>query len=202
MAAPAPTDAPLGYAEYLARQEASVERLTWVRGEVFAMAGGTVEHARLLSQALVELAVALRGSPCRAVAAEQRVRVVAHDMSVYPDVAVFCGPAERAPDDPNALTNPTVIVEVLSPTTEAWDRGGRFEALQSVPSLQHYLLIAQDRRRAELFTRNPDGTWTLRNHVGSDIVRLTAIDADLPLDAVYAGVVEPPGERPASAPAV
>lgn len=180
----------MSYAEYLTVQATSEQRLTWVAGEIFAMAGGTPEHAQLISQVLVELAIALRGSPCRAVAAEQRVRIAEHDMSVYPDVAVFCGPGERAADDRDALVNPTLIAEVLSPSTEAWDRGGRFQALQSLLSLQHYLLITPDRRLAELFTRNPDGSWTLRNHVGSGVISLPAIQVHLALDAIYAGVVD------------
>ncbi|MCB9672299.1 MAG: Uma2 family endonuclease [Alphaproteobacteria bacterium] len=151
--------APASYAEYLEQQD--LAKSIWVRGEVFAMSGASRRHNRLATRLLGELYGSLRDTPCRPVNSDQRVRVDEADASFYPDVTVVCGPDAVSPVDAEALTNPAIVFEVLSPSTEAYDRGGEFAALQRLPSLTHYVLLSQDRPRVEVFERQGPQSWTL-----------------------------------------
>ncbi len=180
----------LTYAEYLAAEEVALEKHDFVAGEVYAMAGGTLEHQRIASQMLGELYVVLRGASCRAVNSDQRIRIAAADLSCYPDVTVVYGQDERAPDDRNALVNPRVVVEVLCKSTEAHDRGMKFAALRELSSLQEYVLLHQERQLAEVFTRQADGRWLLAFHETS--LPLRSLEVAVDLGAVYEGVF--PGE--------
>jgi Uma2 family endonuclease len=176
----------LSYADYLSLEASSDTKHDFVRGQLYAMAGGSRAHNRIAMQAAGELYIALGATPCRPVGSDQRVLVLEADMACYPDVSIVCGDDEVAPLDPQALVNPTVIVEVLSPSTEAYDRGQKFEALRRLPSLRHYLLLHQDRVQAELFTRRPDGSWTLTFH--TEHVPLAEPAVSLDLTKVYLGV--------------
>jgi len=176
----------LSYAAYLEAERAADRKHEFVAGEVYARAGGTIEHNRIASQALLELGVALRGRPCRAINSDQRLRIADADMSCYPDVTIVCGDDLRADDDDDALTNPTVVLEVLSPSTEAHDRGAKFAALRTLPSLQQFVLLHQARRQAEVFTRSDDGSWHLTFH--SERLPLSSLDIEVDLAAVYEGV--------------
>src|SRR6185503_12925135 len=113
----------MSYAQYLAAEQASAVRHEYLQGEVFAMAGGTPEHSALAKAVAVRLSVALDGKPCRVFGSDLRVRVEATDLSTYPDVTVVCGKLERSALDQNAVVNPVLLVEILSDTTEAYDRG-------------------------------------------------------------------------------
>ena len=120
-----------------------------------------------------------------------RVRVVATGLATYPDITVICGPIERDPEDPNTATNPTAIVEILSDSTEAYDRGDKFVHYRRIPSLRTYVLVSQHEARIEIYRRNPDESWTLEDaRLGADakIPDLCAV----PVSAVYAGVELPP----------
>lgn len=175
----------LSYSEYLAFEEASDEKHEFIDGLVFAMAGGSYEHARLSGRMMIALARALEGRPCNVVPSDARVRIQATNRSTYPDVSVVCGPARFASDDSQALTNPILLVEVLSPTTEQSDRGEKFRHYRRLESLREYVLVAQDEPRIEVFRREGD-VWTFREHGPGERVMLTSIDAYLDVDAIYA----------------
>jgi Uma2 family endonuclease len=149
------------YAAYLAAEEVSETRHEYLRGEVFAMAGGTPEHAALMAAISAELIVALRGRPCRVYSSELRIRIDATDMSTYPDVSVVCGELKTSTIDRNAATNPILIVEVLSDSTEAYDRGEKFSHYRRLPSLREYLLLSQHQPRIESYRKNAQGVWEL-----------------------------------------
>jgi Uma2 family endonuclease len=172
------------YADYLAAEEIAAERHAFHGGEIFAMAGGTTVHALLATEATVLLGNALVGRPCAAVTTMLRIHIDA-DNATYPDVAVLCPPVQRPPDDPNAVSNPIVLVEVLSPSTEAWDRGGKFALYTTLPSLRHYLLVAQDSWRVEHYRREDDNSWRLTVHGPGDHVQLDAIDVRFAVDELY-----------------
>jgi Uma2 family endonuclease len=170
------------YAEYLAQEESSDEKLEYYDGRVYLMTGGTPEHAAISANVVAILHRQL--TKCRVYSADLRVRVRATGLATHPDVTVVCGKAELDPEDANAITNPSVVVEVLSPSTERYDRNEKFAHYRQIPSLSAYVLISPLERRVEVYARADDGTWILRE-VTTGAARLEAIGADLPIDDVY-----------------
>ena len=145
------------FAEYLHVEELSREiKHELVFGAILAMAGGTVEHSALASAMVAMLVTHVRGGPCSAHGSDLRIRIREADAATYADASVICDPIERDPESPTHVTNPRVIVEVLSPSTEEWDREGKRELYQQLPSLQEYVLVSQDRQNVEIWSR--DGT--------------------------------------------
>ncbi|MEO0325423.1 MAG: Uma2 family endonuclease [Myxococcota bacterium] len=185
MAEPA---ASLTYAEYLALEKRTGVRHDFVGGRAIAMAGGTPEHARLCLAVGAELRAALAGGPCVAYGSELKLLVEATGRATYADAAVVCGEAEPSEIDRNALTNPQVVVEVLSRGTEADDRGEKFAHYQRLPSLQEYVLVAQDEARVEVFRRgNEAGEWVLKSFGPGDAFELPSLGLRVSVDAVYGG---------------
>jgi Uma2 family endonuclease len=174
----------MSYAEYLEFERSSELKHEYLRGEVFAMAGGTPEHARLAANVIGELRTALRGRPCSVFTADARVRIEITDRTTYPDVTVVCGRLEHAPDDPDSITNPVVIVEILSDATEAEDRGEKFAHYRRLASLREYVLVSQRARRLEVYRRRDD-RWLLDEAGGGEPLRLESIDVVLSVDEVY-----------------
>lgn len=183
------------YAEYVAFAEAAPTKYEYIAGEIVAMAGGTIDHGRLIARVTALLSSALQGRPCVVLPADVRVRVRAADRATYPDVHVVCGAIEADPDDPDAVTNPIVIVEVLSETTAESDRGDKFAAYRRLRSLRQYVLVSQHERRIDVYTR--DGKrWILDEFGAGERLRLESIDAELAVDDVYVdalGPIVPPG---------
>jgi Uma2 family endonuclease len=177
------------FAEYLALEAASDTRHEYLNGEIFAMAGGTPEHGALSANVIGELYASLRGGSCVVYTSDVRVRVRATGLDTYPDVSVACG-AERDPEDTNAVVNPVVLVEVLSDSTEAYDRGEKFAHYRRIPSLRDYLLVSQHEARVEHYRRNDDDTWTLRDVRPPEVVHLS-IGCELSVVAVYGGSLAP-----------
>jgi len=163
-----------------------------VDGELFAMAGGTPEHNQLSGNVFGELYIQLKGKPCRVVGSDQKVHVLDEndDAGLYPDVAVYCGPRQRSAAVSTALTNPSALFEVVSDSTEADDRGRKFELYRSLESLQHYVMLSQKRPSVEVYDRNEDGTWTLRLAGSGDRLALSAIGAELVVDDLYIDVFD------------
>jgi Uma2 family endonuclease len=177
------------FEEYLAFEEASDEKHEWINGYIFAMAGGTPRHAQLSANAIGLLRGILGPSGCSVFSSDLRVTIRETTRRTYPDVTVICGPLEQDPADRNAITNPTLIVEVLSDSTEASDRGEKWRHYRTLPSLQSYVLINTREPLVEVFTRS--GTsWSLRDAGPGDFAALGLHDARLDVDALYAGVVD------------
>lgn len=175
--------------EYLAMERQAPFKSEYHAGEIFAMAGASVTHNIITLNVATQLRVQLRGGPCRPFAADMRVRVGPADLYAYPDVAVVCGERRFADEQRDVLLNPTVIVEVLSPGTEEYDRGDKFAGYRHLESLQEYLLVAQDRPRVEQYTRQADGQWRLSEAAHLDaVMHLSSLAADLALSEVYADV--------------
>lgn len=172
------------FEDYLAVEEMSRVRHEFVDGQIFAMAGGTPEHAALSAAIVVVLGSRLRGGPCRPYGADLRIRVLATGLATYPDAAIICGEVVRDPRSPTHVTNPRVVVEVLSPSTEEYDRGEKRESYQRIDALQEYVLVAQDRRSVEVFTRTATG-WEHRVHGPGDVVELPSLALAFPLDELY-----------------
>ena len=179
--------------QYLAIDRAAEIRSEFVDGEMVAMSGGSMRHAQLQGNVFGELFVALRGSDCRVYSSDFRVRVSKTRMYAYPDVSVVCGKPVLADDHQDILLNPIVIFEVLSPSTEKYDRGVKFQHYRGIDSLKDYVLVDQDRLRLEHYTRQDTDTWTLHDYQRlDDELKITLIGVSLPLSRIY-DRVELPG---------
>lgn len=171
--------------DYLSVEEMSAVRHEFVDGQIFAMAGGTPEHAALSAAAVVLLGSRLRGGSCRPYSADLRIRVLATGLATYPDAAVVCGEPARDPASPTHVTNPSVVVEVPSKSTEEYDRGEKREHYQQIDTLREYVLIAQDRRRVEVFHRTSAGAWDHRVHESGDTFELPSLGLTFSTDELY-----------------
>ena len=176
-------------AEYLAMERSATEKHVLWDGEVFAMAGGSREHNLLVAAVLGELRVRLRGSPCQPYASDQRIRLPSLARYVYPDASVTCRPVETDPGDGDTITNPRLVVEVLSDSTEAFDRGEKFVAYRSVPSLVDCLLVSQPAARIEHYSRQADGSWLLRTYGSGSVVPVASLGIELLVNDIYEGVL-------------
>jgi Uma2 family endonuclease len=180
--------------EYLRREQDSLDKHEYYHGEVFAMAGGSPEHSRVIANVIRRLGNKLDGTPCGVFDRNLRVRIPRTILYTYPDVSVVCGPLQFDPLDVRRQTvlNPTLLVEVLSPGTEAWDRGGKFENYQRIDSLREYVLVASETARVETYLRQADGRWLYAAVAGLDAqARLESLGIDLSLADAYAGVTFP-----------
>lgn len=173
------------FAEYIAAELPSDRKHQLVDGEIFDMTGGTLAHAQLILAVGSELRSQLRGRACSAYGSEARVR--AGDLVTYPDCTVVCGAPRVDPDDANTLLNPTVIVEVLSESTEAFDRGRKAEHYRRIPSLCEYVLVNQYEPHVEVYRRTEQGFYLLEARKGES-VRLESIQCHLDVDSIYEGV--------------
>ena len=175
--------------DYLAWEQQQAQRHEFVRGEVFAMAGGTDLHNEVSLNLALLLRQHLRGSPCRVYMADVKVRVETADCSFYPDVLVTCAENDRA--DRYAKRSPLLVIEVLSPTTAAFDLGEKFSAYRQLDSLQEYVLVDPERVRVQIY-RRLDGQWIVDSAGLGERLRLESIDLECPVETVYEDLSEPP----------
>ena len=172
--------------EYLALERQSAERREYLAGQVFAMGGASERHNLVVTNVVRELGQQLKQRPCRVYASDMRVKVAASGLYTYPDVVVACGEARFDDEQRDTLLNPTVIIEVLSPSTEAYDRGEKFEHYRKIESMAEYILIAQERCHVEQFIRRPDGHWLLAEWDGREAAfPLPSINCSLALAEIY-----------------
>jgi len=182
MAGALPTQ-PLSHDDYFSLEQAQDQRFEYIAGEVFAMTGGTERHALISVSTGAALLAALRGKPCRVYGSDMKLRIGEHDKFCYPDVMVLCKEGRRSK---RYVEEPLCIVEVLSDSTESYDRGLKFEHYRSISSLQSYLLLNQDRAHAELFERDPNGTWHLAEASGTEVaINITSMGISLALSDLY-----------------
>lgn len=175
------------------------ERHEYSHGEIVLKSGGSDVHSFVIANVIGELGRRLKGKPCSVGEGNLRVRNRHEPRYVYPDASVICGEREYDPEDPNRHTilNPRVIVEVLSPTTEAYDRGDKFEYYQGIESLEEYVLIAQDRPAVQSFLRQRDGTWSLMGFNGLEAaLRVRSLTIAIPLAEIYYRVQFPERSPP------
>ena len=186
----------ISYADYLLAEEKSLEKHEYICGEILAMSGGTPEHGALAAALIVRISMLLDGRPCRPFTSDVRVRVLETDFAAYPDVSVVCGHLETAPDDPNAITNPIVLIEVLSDSTEAYDRGAKAAHYRQIPSLREYVLVSQHEPLVEVYRRNEHGRWELYEYRAGDRIELASLRVNIEVDAVYANPLAEEGKSP------
>jgi len=171
--------------QYLAIDRAAEFRSEFIDGEIVAMSGASLVHNRLQGNVYAEVRAALRDSNCEAFNSDLRIRVSAR-VYTYADVSVVCGKPALADERQDILLNPVVIFEVLSPSTEKYDRGVKFQHYRTIDSLKDYVLVDQDQVRIEHYSRETDNTWTLHDHEKlDDELKITSIGVSLPLNRVY-----------------
>ena len=196
------SEQPVGYAlekrrmaaaEFLAWEQTQPLRHEFVRGEVFMMTGGVDRNNTVALNLVVALREHLRGSPCRVYASDVALRVEAADCFFYPDVMVTCSAADLA--DRLVKREPVLVVEVLSPSTAAFDRGDKFADYRALPSLAEYLRLDAERQRCELYRKGADGLWVLHPGEAGEGVQLASIDLRVAGDVLWADL-EPAAEAP------
>ena len=189
MAEPLPQQ-PITPEQHEAIEIATGLRHELVDGEVFAMGGGTPAHSKVKTNAVLAFGRRLENGPCQVYDADLRIRID-HDV-FYPDLTVHCGPLALHPDDVNAATEPVVVVEVLSPSTEAWDRGGKFTRYRAMPSVQHVVFIDPDRKTVEHYERQSDGRWMLESIAPDQNLTLAAVQVELPVEELFRNLPKAP----------
>jgi Uma2 family endonuclease len=183
----------LTVSEYFALEERAERKSEFYDGEMFAMAGTSWEHNIITRNVVVTLHAQLQGSPCEVFFSELRVKVERTGLYTYPDALIVCGPPEFAPENRNTLINPKVVIEVLSPSTERYDRTTKFRHYKKLTSVMEYVLVAQDEPLIERYVRQEDASWGQVDFVGLDAsLSLATVQAVVPMAEIYRGVEFPP----------
>ena len=190
----------LSVAEYLAAERKNSFKSEFFDGEMFAMAGASIPHNRVSENLSIHVGSQLIGGTCQSFSSDLRVQVSRTGLYTYPDFVIVCGEIETAEEDADTVTNPRVLVEVLSPSTERYDRTTKFRHYQQIPSLREYVLVSQTEPLCERFSMLESGEWTVASFVGLDaVLELRSVPVRVRLADLYAGVVFPPAEAlPAS----
>ncbi len=178
------------YAEYVAFESASNVKHEFLDGHIYAMAGGTPDHAALAASAIGLLFPQLRDGKCRVLDSDLRLRNQSTGLATYPDVTVVCGRRELDSEDPNAVVNPTLIIEVTSKTSEGYDRGEKFEHYKQISTLRQYVLVSHRERLVEVWTRNHHD-WILARYTENDVADLATIGGKLAVRELYEAAAEP-----------
>ncbi len=171
--------------EYLALEREADYKSEYYKGEVFAFAGASMQHNLIAVNLLGTLHRQLRDRACTAFSSDMRITIPQTPHYAYADVVVVCGSPQTDDAFNDNLLNPIVIIEVLSPSTERYDRGKKFESYQRLASLMEYVLVAQDIPRVEQFLRQPDDRWLYSDTSGEGIINLVSIDCSLSLKDIY-----------------
>ena len=186
---------------YLAWEALQTERHELVDGEVFAMTVARANHNLIAGNAYIWLRQALRGAPCRVFVTEHKLHINADGDFLYPDVMATCDPRDRQPGEDRFISHPWLVVEVLSDSTAAYDRGRKFEAYRAIDTLTHYLLVEQARPRAELFSKNEQGLWVLQPLATGDSIPIARLPQPWPVASLFDEVdFTPPPAAPTPAP--
>jgi Uma2 family endonuclease len=173
------------FADYLAYEDGANVKHEFLAGEIYAMAGGTPDHAALAAAVTTLIGTQLGDGPCRIFSSDLKVRVQATGLVTYPDVTVICGAIEHDPESRVVVVNPTLVVEVTSDSTEEWDRGEKIEHYKRIPSLRECLLVSHRGRELELWSRRADGSWTHSTAQSGAVMALESIECSIDVDQLY-----------------
>jgi Uma2 family endonuclease len=169
--------------EYFAWEEQQLERHEYIDGEVYAMSGGTINHGAIALNFGALLKAHMRGRGCKTLNSDCRVGIVGSTKFVYPDLSITCD--DRDKTTTQYITYPCLIIEVLSPATEAYDRGNKFKMYRRNPSLREYVLVSADTIESELFRKTDDDNWQIINYQAGDIIELKSINLSISIEQVY-----------------
>ncbi|KPV51081.1 hypothetical protein SE17_23260 [Kouleothrix aurantiaca] len=172
--------------EYLDLQRSGVLKHEYYRGEIFALTGSSEAHNLILTNIVMSLGTQLRKRACKVYPSDMRLKIPKTGLYTYPDVSIVCGMPQFDDSKQDTLLDPIVVIEILSPSTERYDRGKKFQNYRTVNSLQEYLLVSQDDYHIDHYTNQNNGTWLLKTYSGKDAVLFVkAIDCTMLLDDVY-----------------
>lgn len=176
-------------AEYLALEDAATTKNEYYQGEIFAMAGASYAHNQITANTYLQIGKYLEDKTYSVFQSDLKIQVAANSLITYPDITIVCEPVEIVNEKSGIIANPSVLIEVLSPSTQDYDRGGKFTLYRSLPSLQEYILINSLAVHIEQFTKQPNGTWILQEYkLPTDAVTIHTIDLTLTMDLIYKGV--------------
>jgi Uma2 family endonuclease len=173
--------------EYFAWEERQLERHEYIDGEIYPMSGGTINHGDIAGNILTLFKTHMRGRGCKTLNSDCRVKILEMDKYIYPDTSVTCD--ERDKTTTQYITYPCLIVEVLSSSTEAYDRGNKFKMYRRNPSLQEYVLVSAETIEIELFRKTDSDLWQIINYQTGDVVELKSIDLTFPIEQIYEDIV-------------
>jgi Uma2 family endonuclease len=172
--------------QYLKIERKAGFKSEYYAGEMFAMAGAMIAHNIISSNAISLLGEQCRRRPCQVLGSDMRIKVSQTGLYTYPDVVALCGKPQLEDDHVDTLLNPDLIIEVLSPTTEAYDRGRKFEHYRTIPSLAQYVLIASDRISVDIYSRDQEGRWILTSaSKPEDVVQLGSVECSMRIAYLY-----------------
>jgi Uma2 family endonuclease len=176
--------------DYLQREQSSTEKHEYFAGRVYAMAGASEAHNVIAINIAALLRASVRGSSCRAYPSDMRVKIIPTGLLTYPDFTIVCGQSQFSHQDKrDTLINPTAIIEILSPSTESYDRGEKFQHYRTIETLKEYILVAQNKYHIEHFVRHEPAEWRLSDVIGSDaVLTLHVLPVSIPLKAIYEDV--------------
>ena len=176
--------------EYLALERKAIVKSEYLSGQIVAMSGASLAHTRITADIVTELNIQLRGQECEVISNDMRVKTGPKGAYFYPDIVVFCGEPQFEDNVFDTLLNPTLVIEVLSPSTEVYDKGEKFRHYQELTSLREYILVSQDRVRVEQY-RLAKTQWVQTEFRGhEDVLPLVSIGCELPLRDIYRRVPE------------
>jgi Uma2 family endonuclease len=192
----------LSHEQYLEAERAAEFRHEYYNGQMYARSGGSYQHAKVIGNLIAELHNSLKARPCSVVSSDLRLRVSPDGLYTYPDIIVICGDPSFADDQRDTLLNPVLIVEVLSPSTEAYDRGFKSAQYRTIEALEEYALVSQAEPRVEVFRRQSGGHWLLSEAIGLEAAcHFESLDCSIPLAEIYARVAfSPDGPLPSIRP--
>jgi Uma2 family endonuclease len=175
--------------EYLALERVSPEKHEYYRGEIFAMSGASLPHNRIQMNFVRKVGNFLEGKGCDVFGSDLRVHIPTNGLYTYPDAVIVCGAPDVGDEEMDTLLNPAVIVEVLSRSTQSYDRGDKFALYRAIPSLKEYILVASENIGVEHYTKQENGTWILTEYNQlQDSLPVQTIGFSLPLSELYSGV--------------
>jgi len=173
-------------AEYLAMEKASQEKHEYFQGEIFSMAGASTNYNEIFTNLFLEIGSKLKGKPCRPYGSDLRTHIVANGLFTYPDISIYCNDLSKSDVDDESFIEPTVIIEILSPSTKNYDRGHKFEQYKDIPTLKEYILIDSEAISAEAFHLNGKQNWELIEYKEfRDAVKFISMGFELALSDIY-----------------
>ena len=174
--------------EYLEMERGSLEKNEYYKGEIFAMAGASARHNILYSNIFGNLFSALKGRNCRPYGSDMRIHIPENTLFTYPDISIICGDIISSEEDEDTATQPTVIIEILSPSTKNYDRGVKFMLYRAIPALKEYILVDSESIHVEHFAINKDGLWQLKEHNKvAEKIMIESLNIQLLVQDVYEG---------------